>query len=115
MNEVELKVEFADPDELSKFREFLFSQDPEIVPFEIYSHAPGFNKEPIVISIIIALGGEAIFKSLKKIIKEYMANKLLTKQENNRHQEEMLRLSIKNENNDFKSITKEEFDDLKIT
>ncbi len=68
---MELKIEMQTTEMLTEFRKFLFEKDKDIIVYEQYDHEPGFNKEPVVTGIIIALGGKKLLVSLQKIIKDF--------------------------------------------
>jgi hypothetical protein len=121
MEEVSLKIEMNNYEDLEEFRNFLYEEDAEMTPLEMYDYSPGFNKEPIVISIILALGGKEIVKRLQQIMDKYFAYKteklktqLATQKEIDRHREELFKLSLKKGNSEYKIISQDEFSSLEI-
>ena len=91
---MKLKIESSDPQELLDFQEFIYSRSSEFEYDEEYKHSPGFNKEPIVVAIIVALGGPVILKTVQTLIKEYFEYK------KKKEEEETKRLGIKTKSND---------------
>jgi hypothetical protein len=114
MNELTLKIESTDPNDLVELQEYILAELPEVFINETYKHQPGFNKEPILVSIIIALGGKKILDSVRVLISSYWKHKLETLKENNHHREEMFKLSIKSNTKNYKSITTKDLFEMNI-
>ena len=84
----QLKISMNSKSQLQDFREFAFNYNNELEFQEVYEHSIGFNKEPEIIEIIIALGSAGIFVAVKDLIKAYWEHKLGNKKEDNRYSEE---------------------------
>jgi hypothetical protein len=95
------------PEDLSDFRTFILNSSDKIDPQEIHSISAGFEKEPILISLIIALGGPVIVKELVSLTKEWISL---------RHHEKMMKMKIeaKFTNGDSKEISITELEDDSI-
>lgn len=68
----EVKIEM-EPGELVSLRNYLLKHGSEALePQEIQEVSPGLQREPILISLIVALGGPVIVKELASLLKEWM-------------------------------------------
>jgi hypothetical protein len=72
---MKIKIEMSDPKSLQEFQEFVYEKEPELMVDEVYDMTPGFNREPIAVAVIIALGGPVILKTVQTLIKEYFKYK----------------------------------------
>jgi hypothetical protein len=72
---MEIKIKSSSQESMDFLRQFLFENEKEISVEEEYDHTPGFNKEPIVVSIIIALGSAGVFKAVQKMFEAYLKYK----------------------------------------
>jgi hypothetical protein len=81
----ELKIEMK-PEDLLDLRSFLIEHsNKEINLQEITSQSAGFQREPLIIAIVVALGGPIIVKEIAGLLKEWMKIK---------HEEKMMKLSL---------------------
>ncbi|KAF2328093.1 hypothetical protein [Flavobacterium ginsenosidimutans] len=108
MEELYLKIE-ADSNYLKEFQQFLYDNDPDLIVNETYKHETGFNKEPVITSIIIALGGSKVLSSVQGILRTYTDHKESMLKEKNRHAEKMLQLSLKYGKSGYEEISKDNF------
>jgi hypothetical protein len=69
---MELIIEMETSELLDEFRQFAYDEEKELVIFEQYDHTPGFNKEPVVVAVIVSLGGPAVLSQLTKIIQSFL-------------------------------------------
>lgn len=68
----EIKIEMASED-LADFRNFLLEKgSDELEPQEINEVSPGFQREPIIISLVVVLGGPVIVKEFVSLAKEWL-------------------------------------------
>ncbi|MGV7223659.1 MAG: hypothetical protein ACQ9MH_19290 [Nitrospinales bacterium] len=68
----EVKIEM-DSDELISLRDYMLKHgSKDLEPQEIQEVSSGFLREPILISLIVALGGPVIVKEVASLIKEWM-------------------------------------------
>jgi len=109
-----LKIEAESPEDLIELQEYILENLPDLMITETYGHAPGFNKEPVIASIIIALGGKKILIAVQGIIKSFLEYRLKSEKEANRHEEKMYQLSIKSNTKHYRSVTKKDFMELTI-
>lgn len=65
-----------DPNDLQELHEFIYDRHPDILIEEVYEHTSGVNKEPNVVSIIVALGGPVILRTVQTLIKNYYEFKI---------------------------------------
>lgn len=72
---MELRIYTKNSDAMDFFRRFTFENKDDFVVDEEYEHAEGYNKEPTVVAIIIALGTAGVFKSTVKMFEAYMKYK----------------------------------------
>jgi hypothetical protein len=115
MDELTLKIESESPEELIELQEYMLAEYPDLIINENYKHEPGANKEPILISVIIALGGKKILESVQHLMDSYWKHKLATQKEADRHSEEMYKLSLKSKTKNYRSITKKDFMEITIS
>jgi hypothetical protein len=125
---MELIIELKSNELLDQFRQYVYDQDSELVLFEHYDYTPGFNKEPVVVAVIAALGGPVVMYQITKIIQSFLnyykeknkdtiEGKLKTDKQKQDFIKDLFSLKIKNAES-VKSISTEdftncEFDDLK--
>jgi len=82
----ELKIEMQQRDDLIELHKYLLSElDDSIDLQEINEISPGFNREPLLIALVVALGGPVVTKQIVGLIKEWLRL---------RHKEKMAKLSI---------------------
>lgn len=119
---MEIKIQSNSQESIEFLRNYLFENEKEISVEEEYDHSPGFNKEPIVISIIIALGSAGVFTAIHKMFESYLNYKndrlqIISEHEKhyleqkNLHERELLKLSI---DKNGKKIEMTEGDFIKI-
>jgi hypothetical protein len=93
---MELKIE-GTPEELSDFQKFAYERGDDVILDEEYAQSPGYNKEPMIIALIVSL--TPISRLLIREYFKYRTERL--KAENERHRiienakESQIRLSIK--------------------
>ena len=71
---MELFIELPSKELLDEFRQFAFDQDNDFEFSDQHDYTPGFNKEPVVVAIIVALGGPVVMYQLTKIIKAFLGH-----------------------------------------
>ncbi len=93
----------AKPEVLDEFRKFVFDESSEIARAlrPINQQSPGFNREPIVIGLVVALGGPVVVKEVCKLANRYL--ELKSQREAQQHQTEILRLLL--EQDDGKKVS----------
>lgn len=67
-----IKIQSEDQESIEFLRKYIFENEKEIYVEEEYDHSPGLNKEPVVISIIIALGSAGVFTAIQEMFKAYL-------------------------------------------
>ena len=81
----EVKIEMP-PEDLVDFRNFLLEKgSKELEPQEINEISAGFEREPIIIGLVVALGGPVLVKEFVSLAKEWL---LL------RHEEKKMKLAV---------------------
>lgn len=70
-----LRIQAA-PDDLESLRSFLYKDMGEKLELqEVSSVAPGVQREPVLIGLIVALGGQVIVEELARTIRRWMKYK----------------------------------------
>lgn len=93
---MEVKIE-GTPEELLSLQKFAYERSNDVLLDEEYAQSPGYNKEPLIIALIIAI--TPVTRLLIKEFFKYRTEKL--KAENEKHKitenakENQIRLSIK--------------------
>jgi hypothetical protein len=111
---MEVKIE-GTPEELSDLQKFAHERGGDIIPDEEYAQSPGYNKEPLIIALIISL--TPVSRLLIREFFKYRTEKL--KAENKRHRiienakEDQIRLSLK-EGRSWKYCTVEEVISMEV-
>lgn len=86
----ELKIEIPHREDLLDLQQFLLSNlMDEIEIQEINEISSGFNREPLLIALVIALGGPVVTKQVVGLLNEWIKLK---------HEEKMVKLSILSKN-----------------
>jgi len=69
-----IKIEMSSSDDLVSLRNYLLENGSEDLeePGEIQEVSAGFQREPLLIAVIVALGGHVIVKELVSLVKEWM-------------------------------------------
>jgi len=69
-----IKIEMSSSDDLVSLRNYLLENGSEDLeePGEIQEVSAGFQREPLLIAVIVALGGPVIVKELVSLVKEWM-------------------------------------------
>lgn len=69
-----IKVEMSSSEDLISLRNYLLEHGSENLeePEEIQQVSAGFQREPLLIAVIVALGGPVIVKELVSLVKEWM-------------------------------------------
>lgn len=69
-----IKIEMSSSDDLVSLRNYLLEHGSEELeePEEIQEVSAGFQREPLLIAVIVALGGPVIIKELVSLVKEWM-------------------------------------------
>lgn len=81
----EIKVEMPS-EELAEFRNFLLEKGSEELELqEIHEVSSGFQREPILIALVVALGGPVLVTEFVSLAKEWLQL---------RHEEKMIKLKI---------------------
>lgn len=111
---MEIKFECSDPETLSELHKQIYNRNPEIEVTEAYQASPGFQKEPLVVAIIVSLGGPAIVKAIKEVIKEYLSHKRESRLNEMKHKEELLKISIKSKEGRWKIVSESELLDIEF-
>ena len=111
-----LRIEMS-PKDIEEFLVFLRAEQNSILFKEIYQQNVGFHKEPIIIALVVALGGPTVLETVQVLIKEW--GKLKTKKlevkadlvrEKNRHFEELMKLKMRiDEDTKYSSIDIKDF------
>lgn len=69
----EIRIEEMSAEEFKDLRNFLLERgSDEIEPQEIHDMSPGFQKEPIIIALVVALGGPVIVRQVVSLVKEWL-------------------------------------------
>jgi hypothetical protein len=117
---MKLKIEGVLSDQLVEIQKFIYDRNPELIVNEQYDMSPGFHKEPVVIALIIALGGPVVTKAIQSIIKEYFDYKKKELEANTKikmaeiqKQQDMVRLSVERDKG-WKYVDKEEFINMSV-
>ena len=87
----QLKIEMPSND-LKDLRSFLLNAGDELEVEELNEITPGFNREPIVIALIVALGGPIVTQQVVSLIKEWL--KVRHEDKNLQHEEKLVKLSL---------------------
>jgi hypothetical protein len=102
-----IRADAADLEELRRLVEAEIG--PEARLFPVTSAAGGELREPILIGLIVALGGPAITKAIAGVIKRYLEHKeTMAKLDNERHASDngfRLRLALQNAAGDERPVT----------
>ncbi|MCB9746815.1 MAG: hypothetical protein H6755_00225 [Candidatus Omnitrophica bacterium] len=75
MNQIELIIKSNDKNSLMELKRIIYSQKLDLLIEEEYDHSPGYNKEPITITIIATLGAAGAFTAAYKMFDSYMKYK----------------------------------------
>jgi hypothetical protein len=97
---------------LEEFRKFIFDESPELARAirPINMQSPGIQREPIVISLVVALGGPVIVKELCSLAKRYLD--LVSEREKQVHQTKTLKLLLEQEDRSKREVTFEQLLEL---
>jgi hypothetical protein len=60
------------PQDLADFRDYLLTHGSNLDPEEIHEISPGFNREPIIIALVVALGGPVVTRQFAGLIKRWL-------------------------------------------
>jgi hypothetical protein len=111
----QIKIEADDAAVLQELHEFLYERQPDLEINEQFAMQPGFHKEPIVISLVIALGGPMVMKTVQVLIKEFFAYRTAHEREHTKREKdklntkaELIRLSLRKDT-EWKYIDADEF------
>jgi hypothetical protein len=90
---------------LEDFRKFAFDNSPKVAQAfrPVNSQSPGFQREPIVISLVLALGGPVVVKELCSLAKRYLELK---------HEEKMLALVLEQRDGQKRPVSLAELEQL---
>jgi len=72
---MELKITSNDRESIDFLRKFIFENNDSIFAEEEYEHSDGYNKEPVVIGIILALGTAKAFDMISQMFESYQRYK----------------------------------------
>jgi hypothetical protein len=98
----ELMIEMPRED-LKDLRSFLLEKGPDNLDVQDLNQiSPGVQREPILIALVIALGGPVVTKQIVSLIKDWLAMK---------HEERMLKLNLLSKNGK-REVTLEELQSL---
>jgi hypothetical protein len=93
---MEIQIQ-ASPDDLEDLRQFLYQEASDIELQEISSTAPGELREPILISLIVALGGPVVVTGFVEIVKRWMEHRENIRKMELEHQKQMTKLELQHE------------------
>ncbi|MVN91476.1 hypothetical protein [Mucilaginibacter aquatilis] len=115
---MKIKFESENRELLHEFHQYLYERNKSLIVDEHYEMTPGVHKEPMVVALIIALGGKHILEFIQKSMKDFLDYKIerskqetLRQQEQLRHKEVLLKLSLY-ENGKWQDLTSEAFEKL---
>ena len=98
---MKLKFESENNELLHEFHQYIYERDKNLIVDEHYEMTPGIHKEPMVVALIIALGGKRILEFIRSTMKDFLDYKIeqskqetLRQQEELRHKEVLLKLSV---------------------
>jgi len=104
MNVRSLHIE-GQPEVIEEFRKFVFDESPEVARAlrPVHAMTPGFQREPLVIALVVALGGPVIVKELCGLVKRYFD--LVSQREAQKHQIDVLRLLLEQDDRRKSSVS----------
>jgi hypothetical protein len=115
----QIKIEAEDPVVLQELQQFVYEHQPDLEVDEQFAMQPGFHKEPIIISLVIALGGPVVMKTVQMLIKSFFAYKMTQEKEQTKREKDKLdakvqlvKISLK-EDKGWKYVDTDEFTEMK--
>jgi hypothetical protein len=98
---LEVKVQ-ATPEELEELRNFIFNEMGDSIDLqEIASAQPGELREPLLVAIIVALGGPAVVKGFVEVMNRWMEHREKIEELRSKHELLKLQLLLETESRDI--------------